>query len=821
MSGNIISVWGFVLLFSVTAWADVPEPLNITGRVVDFKAQPVEGAEIAVYENFYDYSTSQKSPKVLARTETGAQGKFEAQALVTYQDKAFIVARKPGLAMGWDRVNVAHRKGALGKYQIVLEPPCRISGVVRDENGSPVINARVRVDCMSDYLNRLEQRRISTPEEWFTAQTDARGKFQFENLSADVRAYFLIEASGWASKHKTSFTHGGMGYEAGRGDIQLILPSEVSVQGRVVDAETERAIEGVTLVMDWYRDQPWDYIHQPVVSDEDGRFRFDGVPVEKHFLRATTPFQQGSPWADKILVVETDAKKSNEFLVKLDKGGVIEVLVNESRNKKPVEGIKIIVLQREKPGYAGFYKTVQTGPDGKTQILAPLGKCEVRPRVNKGYVNRRQSKEVEIVAGKTERITFSLERKPQLTGLVQDESGKPVAGAIVKFYPSGGSTFADASGRFTVEYEPDDGDKCLIVRDEQRNLAGAVKVEDESRPIQVTLGPGLIVKGRVTDTNSRAIPAARISLCVAISHYLCPLGPEILTDAQGQYEFAAIPLAEDIFHYRYSLDASGYGPFHYKRVPIAAKPGETCELDTMILDQTDQSISGIVVDGEGKPVPNVPMFLQGDSQPKRSSTTGEDGTFVFRRICKGPLRIQANYPSFPGGAGYLKANGGDKNVKIILGQERAHVEGKTLIDHEIPSLSDLGVNLNKEQTESKQLLLCFFDMNQRPSRHLLKQLLQQTEQLSQKGLQIIAIKAEQVDKKTLDNWVTKNNITFPVGMITGDADKVKSNWAVNSLPWLILTDKEHVVQAEGFGINELDEKITPRSLFLWGIDEIF
>ena len=60
----------------------------------------------------------------------------------------------------------------------------------------------------------------------------------------------------------------------------------------------------------------------------------------------------------------------------------------------------------------------------------------------------------------------------------------------------------------------------------------------------------------------------------------------------------------------------------------------------------------------------------------------------------------------------------------------------------------------------------------------------------------------------LGNWVTKNNITFPVGMITGDADKVKSNWAVNSMPWLILTDKKHIVQAEGFGISELDEKIT-------------
>jgi len=32
-------------------------------------------------------------------------------------------------------------------------------------------------------------------------------------------------------------------------------------------------------------------------------------------------------------------------------------------------------------------------------------------------------------------------------------------------------------------------------------------------------------------------------------------------------------------------------------------------------------------------------------------------------------------------------------------------------------------------------------------------------------------------------------------------------WGVKSLPWLILTDKKHVVAAEGFSIIDLDAKI--------------
>lgn len=51
------------------------------------------------------------------------------------------------------------------------------------------------------------------------------------------------------------------------------------------------------------------------------------------------------------------------------------------------------------------------------------------------------------------------------------------------------------------------------------------------------------------------------------------------------------------------------------------------------------------------------------------------------------------------------------------------------------------------------------------------------------------------------------NIPFPVGMVQGDAENVCFAWRVHSLPWLILTDRNHVVTAEGFTLNELSDKI--------------
>jgi hypothetical protein len=37
--------------------------------------------------------------------------------------------------------------------------------------------------------------------------------------------------------------------------------------------------------------------------------------------------------------------------------------------------------------------------------------------------------------------------------------------------------------------------------------------------------------------------------------------------------------------------------------------------------------------------------------------------------------------------------------------------------------------------------------------------------------------------------------------------KIRAAWGLKALPWLILTDPKRVVTAEGFGLNELNDKI--------------
>jgi hypothetical protein len=132
---------------------------------------------------------------------------------------------------------------------------------------------------------------------------------------------------------------------------------------------------------------------------------------------------------------------------------------------------------------------------------------------------------------------------------------------------------------------------------------------------------------------------------------------------------------------------------------------------------------------------------------------------------------------------------------------------KNLTGKPLPSFDRIMAGFDLEGTTEKMVLVCFFDINQRPSRNCIMQLAKQAEQLKQKGVAVVTVQASKVDEEALNEWVKRNNISFPFEMVQDDAEKIRCSWGVRSLPWLILTDGKHIVRAEGFGLMELDDKI--------------
>ncbi len=131
----------------------------------------------------------------------------------------------------------------------------------------------------------------------------------------------------------------------------------------------------------------------------------------------------------------------------------------------------------------------------------------------------------------------------------------------------------------------------------------------------------------------------------------------------------------------------------------------------------------------------------------------------------------------------------------------------SLLNTTLPSIAEFGVDLNPDVFKNNKLLICFFDYSQRPSRNCVLTLNEKTESLLDKDIFLIFIQSESVTEQTLAAWLTQNKIVPPVGTSKIDLPALGQRWGVQSLPWLILTDKQHKVTAEGFGIAYLDEKI--------------
>ena len=273
-----------------------------------------------------------------------------------------------------------------------------------------------------------------------------------------------------------------------------------------------------------------------------------------------------------------------------------------------------------------------------------------------------------------------------------------------------------------------------------------------------------------------------------------------ITNTEGYYEIKAVPR-----HVRYSVNAraESYGE-DYVRISTEDANGRF-EVEPISLAKANLSVSGIVVDTDDKPVANAEVYCQDLGQPYRRTQTDPNGRFTLENVCAGKIRINAGTRTAPQAHGRIETEGGATDVRIVVSRNPSSGP-PSLAGKSLPDLKALGITLAPGAIEGKRILVCFWDMNQRPSRHCVTQLAEQAEQLKNKNVTVIAVQASKIEQQALNQWVKKYNISFSVGMVQSDAKKVRFNWGVKSLPWLILTDNKNIVRAEGFGLDELEKK---------------
>jgi len=816
-----VSCLGLTIIFVAglaPARSEQAKQITCTGKVVDEQDQPIAGTKVKLHEMVYNEETRSYDTKVTVEVTTGTDGtfSFSTNAVSDVYRYGYIVAEKEGLAL--DFANWRIRDGDK-ELQIKMGRPKELAGIVVDESGKPVSDAQVSISMLM-IGSMQDEHGVGGPVaiELFTSTTDAEGKFKFSKIPTEAAAEFIVKKEGKATVDtykSTGMADQKLNYTAGQTDIKLVLPIEAKIEGIVVQKSTGKPVGGVKLIARSQQGTGY-FRNKPLVSNEDGTFSLNALTSDRFTLGLVSSREELSDWiAESVEVITEVGKTKSGVKIELIKGGILEVVTTDAVSKKPVEKASVSVRNQA----SSEYHSGRSDKDGIARIRLVPGEYLISYVSKEGYSRQRAQDIVTIEEGKTEHIEYELAGIPKITGVVRNEKGEPLKGVKLKVCPMGGreDSATGAEGKFEVTYDPGrwgSGEIPIMFlgcRYEEGNLAAAVQIDEDAGELDITLKPGVIFTGKVLDPDGKGIANARINTMLRGPRWGSTIGSRepTMTDEEGKFEIRAIPADNK---YNLYTRAEGYGENRSEQIITDDAVDNRLDIGTITLAVANLSISGVVVDDEDKPVAGAMISCFGDNQPHRRTQTDTEGKFTLEKVCAGKMRISANKSGTPRLYGSIETEGGATDVQIVISQRSTSTRYQpkrppSLVGRPLPELKDVKIDLSPSDTEGKMILVCFFDMEQRPSRYCVNQLAKQAEQLKQKGIIVVAVQASKIDENKLNEWVKKYNIPFAVGMVQGDVEKSRFVWGVRSLPWLILTDRKHVIRSGGFGINALNEKI--------------
>lgn len=789
ISGNRLG--GLLLLILIVAHtADGAMPdatLRFTGTAVDADAHVLAGAMVEVYQNLYPKELY-SPPSLLTNLTASSDGTFE----FAFSGDTECVVRKPGLAPGWLMVGGV-------SWKIVLAPPTTLMGVVVDETGKPVRDAEVYVSVAHS----------GAPNEWrtylhgnlarklYSTRTDENGRFTLENFPANSRAELGVSAPGKVlPPRRVQYSTENLLCGSGQSDIRLVLESPVRIEGRVVtetdqpvaDSEVELRADTTSFGVPW----------QSVVPVTNGTFCFTGISSGAYRIFGKFGTSALPDWVSEPVPVEVRAgQDSGGVEIKAIKGGVLEVKCVDKRTGGPVDEI---------------FLTIYTGSDfvhgsSDTNGLYSFRVLPGSHRVvgTKGEL-RAQFAETKLESGQTNQVTLQFSSPPIVSGIVRDPDGKPCPGLQV-WMPDGfsrGDLKTDANGRYQLVQR--DNTHLVFVADQSRNLSVCRDIEEGVTNLDLTLAPSFTVTGRVQEAQSNPVANPKLHPYMNVGNMGYPLfWLPVVTNTEGHYKLTCLPTN---WTYYILFGATGYGTAEKK---IPTEDGFDIELSPVTLKRADLKLMGQVVDASGAALEKASLNVSGFGQPSIDVRTDTNGRFAFD-VCEGRVHFSVWFHEMQTS---VEAQAGDTNLVVVLKPRNGNSEDRpeppkpkraSLVGKQLPALET--VNLPADAAvRGKQVLICIFDPEQRPSRRLLRLLSEQNETLVQKGVTILAVSAAVMTGEGFEHWKQENPSPFKIGRVGEKTDRTRWAAETDMLPWLILADEQGKVTAEGFPWEDLPGKL--------------
>lgn len=436
------------------------------------------------------------------------------------------------------------------------------------------------------------------------------------------------------------------------------------------------------------------------VTEDDGTFSFDKLVGRTYTLSAKSGELIGGPVPHKL----TD--HSDPAVIRLGEGAAVQVTVVDD-TKRPLAGVEV--------SSGGAIETKQRTDAKGEATLRPLspGYALVEAKRD-GYAPGTAFTTIGS-AGAVAKLTITLHRGFAIAGRVVDDTGKPVAKARVTVGGMGGfdwdaiaergqqdpsSATTDDKGRFEIAAVAP-GTHVLSAVDGEHAPARSAPVTVDDRAVtgvEIKMKAGGVVAGKVVDADRKPVPYATVRVAGAGDQMMQIAARQATADEHGAFELRG--LARTKLRARAESETAASKIADFDLTETAAQR----DLE-LVLDVTG-TIAGVVVDGQGAPVPEVqvnafPDVLGGASidgialSGMSSASTDGAGAFKITGLPDGAYRLWAQRPggNFGGwGNQNTSARTGDANVRITLASPGA-IKGTIAIDGVgPPKIATVGVN---------------------------------------------------------------------------------------------------------------------------------
>ena len=594
---------------SQAAPVQLASELTITGSVHDPEGRPIAGALVAARR---EVGLAAVDAAMGKRRRAPALGEWRDAALLLTRSGADGTYRVGGLARAFYRLSVVAKGFAPVEVRQVLAPSedmavslsreVVLAGRVLDARGAPAGGATVEVAGSGLWPPRV-------------ATTGPDGRFEVTGLIEGIYEARARRGAAEASPPLEGIERFG---REPQGPVLLALVPARKLAGTVFDGASGAPVPGahVSLAADTLA-----ALADRVDADGQGAFEVPALPAGSYVAQVSAPGYL-PVWGQRVLVPEGQGPVVLEL--RISRGASLAGLVQDAAGA-PVRGARIQVLAADA---SGNYLPVGEPVEGWAGAR-PDPAAKFRPRGELG-----------VLGGP---IPYP---PPRAAG----PAPAPLPGAN----PAAG-VFSDGAGRFTLAGLPAGKARVVASHPDFADSASAdLTLGPAGATVTLTLSPGAIVKGRVTDPSGAPLADVLVSergglaaVGAAEDDDASPGAGTLaqLTDADGRYQLGRLTgklqLEASRLHYAtatQSLDVS------------EAQAGGGVELTVdFVLVPADRQLEGRVVDalGFGLPGARVRALAAGKQRQGKGAVTDQTGRFVLPRLAAPPYRLEVTHPDYP------------------------------------------------------------------------------------------------------------------------------------------------------------------------------